>query len=63
MLGATIIGEIGDFSLFSSPEKILAFAGMAPTIYQSGKYTSDRSKMEKRGSHTAILTVFLVLLL
>ena len=42
--------EIGEFSNFSSPEKILVFAGMEPSIYQSGQYTSTHAKMVKRGS-------------
>ena len=50
ILVAAIIGEIGDFSKFNSPDKILAIAGMSPTTYQSGYYTSSRRKMEKRGS-------------
>ena len=45
-----IHAEVGDFSNFSSPEKILAFAGMEPSIYQSGQYTSSHAKMVKRGS-------------
>lgn len=47
---AMIIAEVGDFSRFDNPNKLLAFAGMAPTTYQSGKYISNRAKMEKRGS-------------
>lgn len=47
---AVIHAEIGDFSDFSSAEKILAFAGMEPSIYQSGQYTSTHAKMVKRGS-------------
>lgn len=47
---AMLHAEIGDFSNFSSPEKILAFAGMEPSIYQSGQYTSNHAKMVKRGS-------------
>lgn len=47
---AMIHAEIGDFSNFSSAEKILAFAGMEPSIYQSGQYTSNNAKMVKRGS-------------
>ena len=49
-MGAMIIAEIGDFSQFASPDKILAFAGMSPSTYQSGKQTSSHAKMEKRGS-------------
>lgn len=47
---ATIIAEIGDFSRFDSPDKILAFSGMSPSIYQSGQLTNCYSHMEKRGS-------------
>lgn len=47
---AMIHAEVGDFSNFSSAEKILAFAGMEPSIYQSGQYTSTHAKMVKRGS-------------
>lgn len=49
-LGAMIIAEIGDIHRFSKPAKLLAFAGMEPSIYQSGKYTPSSGKMVKRGS-------------
>lgn len=49
-LGAIILSEIGDISRFSSPAKLLAFAGLEPSTYQSGKYTATSSKMVKRGS-------------
>lgn len=49
-MAAMIISEIGSFDNFDSPDKILAFAGLAPTTYQSGKFESSHSKMEKRGS-------------
>lgn len=50
-IGAMILGEIGDFSRFSSPDKILAYAGISPTIYQSGNIkVGTYSHMEKRGS-------------
>lgn len=48
--GAVIVSEIGDFSRFDSPDKILAFAGCSPTTYQSGQLYSSHAKMEKRGS-------------
>lgn len=50
-LGATILAEVDDFSLFSSPDKILAYAGSSPSVYQSGQLTGSRAHMEKRGSH------------
>ena len=49
-LGAMIIAEIGDFSHFENPDKILAFAGCSSTTYQSGQLYSSHAKMEKRGS-------------
>ena len=49
-LGAIIIAEIGDFSRFENPDKILAFAGCSPSTYQSGQLYSSHAKMEKRGS-------------
>lgn len=36
-MGAMIIAEIGDFSRFDSAGKILAYAGMSPSTYQSGQ--------------------------
>ena len=50
-MAAMIIAEIGDFENFSSPDKILAFAGLSPSTYQSGKLNNAYSHMEKRGSH------------
>jgi transposase len=49
-MGAMIIAEIGDFSRFDSPNKILAYAGSSPSTYQSGQLDSSHSRMEKRGS-------------
>ena len=47
---AVIMAEVGDFNRFSSPDKLLAYAGLSPTTYQSGQLTSTYAKMEKRGS-------------
>ncbi len=49
-LAAIILAEIGNFERFSSPAKLLAFAGMEPSTYQSGNYTASHTKMVKRGS-------------
>ena len=49
-MGAMIIAEIGDFSRFDSPDKILAYAGLSPSTYQSGKLDNAYAHMEKRGS-------------
>ena len=46
---SVIVSEIGDFSRFDSPKKLLAFIGLDPAKYQSG--TQDYSgHMVKRGS-------------
>lgn len=49
-MGAMILAEIGDFSRFDSPDKILAYAGLSPSTYQSGKLDNAYAHMEKRGS-------------
>ena len=49
-LGAIIISEIGDISKFSSPIKLLAFAGLDPTVIQSGNSNVSNTKISKRGS-------------
>ena len=48
--GGMILGEIGDITRFSSPSKVLAFAGLDPTVYQSGNFNASHTKMSKRGS-------------
>ena len=58
-LAAVIESEIGDFRRFSSPDKILAFAGLSPSTYQSGKFTSQSAVMEKRGSRYLRCALFL----
>ncbi|MBR9649488.1 IS110 family transposase [Clostridium tyrobutyricum] len=49
-LAAIILSEIGDIERFSSPCKLLAFAGLDPSTYQSGKYNASHTPMVKRGS-------------
>ena len=47
--GAMILSEIGDINKFSSPDKLLAFAGLDPSVYQSGQFEANL-KISKRGS-------------
>ena len=49
-MGAMILAEVGDFSQFDSPDKLLAYAGMSPSTYQSGQLKNCYPRMEKRGS-------------
>ena len=46
---AMILSEYGDISVFSSPNKMLAFAGLEPSIIQSGTLEHN-GKMVKHGS-------------
>ena len=50
VLAACILSEIGDISRFNSAEKLAAYAGVDPTMRQSGEYNGIRNRMSKRGS-------------
>ncbi|PHE84034.1 IS110 family transposase [Bacillus toyonensis] len=50
ILGATILGEIGDIHRFSKPSKLVAYAGLDASISQSGQYEATRGSISKRGS-------------
>lgn len=50
VLGAVIFSEIGDINRFDNPKKLTAFAGIDPSVYQSGNFISSESHMSKRGS-------------
>ena len=58
-MAAMIQAEVGDFNKFSSPDKILAFAGLSPTTYQSGNFISSKAKMDKRGSRYLRYALFI----
>ena len=49
-MGAMILAEAGDLSRFDSSDKLLAYAGMSPSTYQSGQLKNCYPHMEKRGS-------------
>ncbi len=59
-MGAMILAEVGDFANFDSPDKILAYAGLSPSTYESGKLslTGAYSHMEKRGSRYLRYAIF-----
>jgi transposase len=51
LLGLTLAWEIGDVARFGSPRKLIGYAGLAPSVHQSG----DRSRtgaLSKAGSRT-----------
>lgn len=47
--GAIILAEIGDINRFKSDDALLAYAGLDPSVYQSGNYEGS-FKISKRGS-------------
>lgn len=49
-MDAMIIAEIGDFSRFASPDKIVAYAGFSPSTFHSGQLDAAYAHMEKCGS-------------
>ena len=57
-MGAMILAEVGDFSRFESPDKLLAYAGLSPSTYQSGQLKNCYPHMEKRGSRYLRYAIF-----
>jgi transposase len=49
-LAAVILSEIGDITRFESSAKLAAFAGIDPSVKQSGEFSGTQNKMSKRGS-------------
>jgi transposase len=50
ILAAAIIGEIDRFDSFKKPAQLFAFAGIDPSVKQSGKFKGSKNRMSKRGS-------------
>jgi len=50
ILGTIILSEIGSIENFDNPAKLLKFAGLEPSVYESGKYKASDTPMVKRGS-------------
>jgi len=48
-MATTLLAEIGQISNYLSHKHLIAFAGIDPTVYQSGKY-EGASRISKRGN-------------
>lgn len=48
--GAMILSCIGNIQRFSSPAKLLAYAGLDPAVVQSGNFSAKSTRMSKRGN-------------
>lgn len=63
VIGAAILEKIGDMQCFSSPSKLVAYAGLDSKIEQPGTSQDFSAKMTKRGSpylRTALFRAALV---
>ncbi|MFC4803296.1 IS110 family transposase, partial [Neobacillus sp. GCM10023253] len=49
-IAATIISEIGEIERFPHPKKLVAFAGLDPSIFESGRFKGTVNRITKRGS-------------
>ncbi|MGE7826952.1 IS110 family transposase [Paenibacillus sp. NPDC093718] len=49
-LAAAIVAELGDASQFKDAKQLVAYAGLDPGIYSSGKFTATSNRITKRGS-------------
>jgi len=47
---SVILAVIGDISRFEHPSQILAYAGLDPSVIQSGNFNARSTRMSKRGS-------------
>ena len=56
---ATILAEIGDIHRFKSSSALVAFAGIDPTVRQSGEFNSTHNHMSKQGSPYLRHAIFL----
>ena len=48
--GAAILAEIGDVRRFETLEKLVGYAGIDASVYQTGQFTGTQRHMSKRGS-------------
>jgi transposase len=50
ILAAAILSEIGDIKRFKTSAQLVSFAGINPTVHQSGQFTGNKNHMSKKGS-------------
>jgi transposase len=61
-LAATIIAEIGDVTTFDHAKKLVAFAGIDPSVFSSGKFVATKNRITKRGSTRLRRALYLAVL-
>lgn len=58
-LAAAILSEIGDVKQFQSPKQLVAYAGLDPGVFSSGKFVATRNHITKRGSKRLRRAIYL----
>jgi transposase len=61
-IAATIISEIGEIDRFNHPKKLVAFADVDPSVFESGKFTASINRITKRGSNRLRHTLYVAVL-
>ena len=61
-IAATIIAEIGEIERFNHAKKLVAFAGVDPSVHSSGKFTATINRITKRGSSRLRHALYLAVL-
>ncbi|MDQ0272170.1 transposase [Cytobacillus purgationiresistens] len=49
-IAATIVSEIVEIDRFTNPKKLVAFAGVDPSVFESGTFKGTQNRITKRGS-------------
>lgn len=58
-LAIRLIGELGNLSRFSNKRQLVAYAGIDPTVYQSGNITGEHLHITKKGNKHLRTLLFL----
>jgi transposase len=61
-IAATVLSEIGEIHRFNHAKKLVAFAGIDPSVYSSGKFTATANRITKRGSKRLRHALYLAVL-
>ncbi len=59
--GSTFLAELGDIETFRSYKHVIAFAGLDPSVHQSGQYEGT-SRLSKRGNRHLRRVIFMMTL-
>lgn len=60
--GTSILAEIGNIDNFDSAVKIIKFAGVSPSVYESGTFSAKHSAITKKGSKYLRKTLYQIII-